>query len=178
MLQSLYKKYFVSADVTFFESVPYFLHRFWYCICVCSSFTVCGFVASLGFSLVPPEDISETNASTPVRAPVKDFRIIYDHRQKVLTSESVPVNPSTLDGPLIQPSTPPSDLDILIALQKGKRSFTDYPISNFIFYDHLSPQFRQLALSLSSESIPKPCEETLLLHVGRAMNEKMNALVS
>jgi len=114
-----------------------------------------------------------------VRAPVKDFRIVYTHRQKVPASELVPVNPSLVDGPPIQPSTPFSDLDVLIVLWKGKRSCTDHLISNFVLYDHLNPQFRQFALSLSSVSIPNFCEEALLVSAWkRAMNEEMGALVS
>ena len=160
------RKYFVSADFMFFEFVLYFSSLV--------SGTASASVplplsvslpapASLDSLLVPPEDTSEPNASTPVQALVKYFRIVYTHRQKVLTSASFPVNPSTVDGSPVQPSAPPTDLEILITLRKGKQSCTDHPISNFVSHNHLNPQFRQFTLSLSSEFIPNSCEEALLV---------------
>jgi len=77
--------------------------------------------ASPDSSPVPPEDTSEPNTSTPERAPVNDFQIVYTHRQKVPASESVPVHLSKVDGPPIQPSASYSDLDIPIVLRKGKQ---------------------------------------------------------
>jgi len=45
---------------------------------------------------------------------------------------------SPVDGPPIQPSAPPFDLDAPIAFRKGKRYCTVHPISNFVSYDHLN----------------------------------------
>jgi len=97
---------------------------------------------------VPPTETTDP----PVSKPVRDFRYVYTHGPKVPTSEPISANPSPVDG-APPPSAFPSDLDILIALLKGKRSCTDYPILNFVSYDHLNPTFRQFVLCLSSEFI-------------------------
>jgi len=134
--------------------------------------------ASTDSSPVPPENTSEPHASTSARESVKDFRIVYTHRQKVSASESVLVNPSPIDGPPTEPSAPPSDLDVLIGLRIGKWSCTDH-ILNFVSYDHLNPQFHQFALFLSSVSILKSCKKDLLVPTWKqAMNEEMDTLVS
>jgi len=77
-------------------------------------------------------------------------------------SEPALVEPSPVDGHPPQPTASSSNLAIPIALRKGKRSYTN-PISKFIFYDHLNSIFHQFALSMSSESIPRSCEEALLV---------------
>jgi len=104
--------------------------------------------ASIDSSIVPLADTSEPPASTPIR----DIRYVYTHRQKISTCEPIPTNPFSVDSPL-QPSTSPFDLDVLIALRKGKRSYTHHPLLNFVSNDHLHPAFRQFTLSLSSKSI-------------------------
>ena len=66
-----------------------------------------------------------------------------------------------------------------LSFEKVNSVNTDHPISNFIFYDHLNPQFRQFVTLLSSASIPKSCEEVLLVSARKqAMNEEMDAIVS
>ena len=72
----------------------------------------------------PPVPLVET-LDPPASKPVRDFRYVYTHRPKNPAFEPVPANPSPVDGPPPQPSASPSDLDILIALRKGKRSYTD-----------------------------------------------------
>ena len=130
--------------------------------------------AFIDSSFVPLVDTSELSASKSVR----DFKYVYTHHQKVSTSEPVPTDPSPVDGPH-QPSTSPSDLDIPIALRKGNRSCTGHPISKFVSYDHLNFTFRQFALSVSSEYIPKACEETLLVLAWKqATDEEIDAFVS
>ena len=60
-------------------------------------------------------------------------------------------------------SPPPqstSDLDLPIAIRKGKRTCTDHPISNFVSFDHLSP-FKVFSLSISSLVVPKSYREAL-----------------
>ncbi|KAA0040884.1 Beta-galactosidase [Cucumis melo var. makuwa] len=46
-------------------------------------------------------------------------------------------------------------LDLPIALRKGTRSCTKHPISNYVSYENLSPQFRAFTASLDSTTIPK-----------------------
>jgi len=70
--------------------------------------------ASDDSSPMPLVDTSKPPASKPVR----DFRYVYTHRQKVPASELALVDPSPTDGPP-QPSASTFDLDSPIALRKG-----------------------------------------------------------
>jgi len=79
---------------------------------------------------VPPAETKDPPASKPVR----DFRYVYTHRPKVPASDPIPAIPSQVDDPTPPPSASPSNLDVPIALRKGKRFCTDHPISNFISY--------------------------------------------
>ena len=131
------QKYLVSADVTFFESVPYFATH----VPVIITETVPPSMFVLLPTLVDTDSLPMPPAETtdpPTSKPVQNFRYIYTHRPKVPASEPVPTNPSPVDGPP-PPSASPSDLDIPITLRKGKRSCTDHLISNFVSYDHLNP---------------------------------------
>jgi len=124
---------------------------------------------------VPSKETKDPHALKSIR----DFRYVYTHRPKVPTSELILAIPSPVDGSTTQPSASPSDLDVPIAFRKGKRSCTDYPISNFISYDNLNPTFRQFALSLSSESILRSYREALLVPAWKqAMDDEMEALTS
>jgi len=76
-------KYLISADVTFFESVPYFSTQ----VPVTISETVPPSLsaslptpASIIASPVPPAETTDPPASKPVR----DFRYVYTHRQRFL----------------------------------------------------------------------------------------------
>jgi len=124
--------------------------------------------------LVPPVETQDPPATMLAR----DFIYVYAHRPKVPASESVSAIFSPVGGPpLPPPSASPSDLNILIVLQKVKWSYTDHPTLNFISYDHLNPTFRQFVLSLSSESIPISYTETLLIPAWKqVMDEEMKAL--
>jgi len=145
-------KYFVSADVTFFESVPYFSPQG----PVTKSESI-----FLSPSVHLPAPVVVYDVSLPVSlkdtttppAPMppweKDFRHVYTHRQRVPPSESVPTASSLVEGPPPQWSVPSSDFDIPIALHKGKWYCTDHPISHFVSDDCFTPSFRQFALSLS-----------------------------
>jgi hypothetical protein len=70
-----------------------------------------------------------------------------------------------------------SDLDLSIAIRKGKRTCTEHPISNYVSFDHLSPSFKAFSLSLSSLVVLKSYREALS-HPGwhKAMEEEMYAL--
>ena len=105
-----------------------------HCLCHCLHLLL------LFFSPMPPAETTDPPASKPVR----DFRYVYTHRTKVPASEPVLANPSPVDGPPSQQSTSPFDLDILIALRKGKWSCIDHPISNFVSYDTLTSLFVSL----------------------------------
>ena len=80
-----------------------------------------------------------------------------------------------MECPPPQLSVPSSDFNVPIALRKGKRSCTDYPISHFISYDRLTLSFRQFALSLSSVSLPRSYEEAILISAWKqAMDEEID----
>ena len=51
------------------------------------------------------------------------------------------------------------DLDVPIAVRKGIRSCTQHPMSNFVFYDHLSSSMRALVTNLSGVKIPNTIQE-------------------
>jgi hypothetical protein len=70
------------------------------------------------------------------------------------------------------------DLDLPIAIRKGKRTYTDHPISNFVSFDHLSPSFKAFSLLVSSILVPKSYKEAFS-HPGwcKAMEEEMRALL-
>jgi len=97
--------------------------------------------STISWSVSPAE-----TADLPASKPVRDFRYVYTHHSKVPVSEPILANPSLVDGPPPLQSASPSDLDIPSALRKGKRSYTDHLILNFVSYDHLNPTFRQFAL--------------------------------
>jgi len=134
------KKYLVPVDVMFFESILYFSPQVPVTITetVPPSLSVplSTHVSTISLPVLPVE-----TPNPPVSKPVQDSRYVYTHRPKVPASEPVPTKPSLVDGPPSPPSASSSDLDIHIALRKGKQSCTDYPISNFIFNDHLNPTF-------------------------------------
>ena len=56
-----------------------------------------------------------------------------------------------------------ADLDVPIALRRGKRSSTAHLIFNFVSYDKLHSSFHQFVLSISSKSILKDYKEAILL---------------
>ncbi|XP_020258205.1 uncharacterized protein LOC109834580 [Asparagus officinalis] len=110
---------------------------------------------------------SSAPTTIPLPAPVAPAPkplLTYSCRPKVHAPESATAEASS---PAVDPShvetSIPSDLDIPIALRKGKRSCPKYPISLFVSYDRLNPSFRQFALSLSTVSIPRSYEKAMLV---------------
>uniref|UniRef100_A0A2N9HCS0 Integrase catalytic domain-containing protein n=1 Tax=Fagus sylvatica TaxID=28930 RepID=A0A2N9HCS0_FAGSY len=140
------RKHFVSADVTFFEDIPYYSPKGRQL-----QESMFMFVGEIRMSpLVPPPPPVEFSLPLPPSAS---------------TSEDSPPPQST------------SDLDLPIAIRKGKRTCTEHPISNCVSFDHLSPSFKAFSLSLSSLVVPKFYREALS-HPGwrKAMEEEMHAL--
>uniref|UniRef100_A0A2N9H2N5 Uncharacterized protein n=1 Tax=Fagus sylvatica TaxID=28930 RepID=A0A2N9H2N5_FAGSY len=90
---------------------------------------------------------------------------------------SLPLPPSASTSEDSPPPQSTSDLDLPIAIRKGKHTCTEHPISNCVFFDHLSPSFKAFSLSLSSLVVPKSYREALS-HPGwcKAMEEEMHAL--
>ena len=126
-----------------------------------------------------PMSLEGTTEPHAPKSPRKNFRHVYTHQPKISTSESVLVDSSPMKGLYPQPSAPLSDLDVSIALHKGKWSCIVHSISQFVSYDHLNLSFRQFVMSLSSISIDKSYEEAILVATWKqTMDEEINALVS
>lgn len=140
-------RYLVSADVTFFETHPFFPESRVY------------------NDKGEDDDIlvyhvtTTVNSSAPTRPPITQ---VYSRCED---SRPPPVPPS------IDPN-----LDLPITFRKGIRQCT-YPISSFASYEHLSPSFRCFIGSLDSVSVPKNLSEALAHSGWpTAMEEEMMAL--
>uniref|UniRef100_A0A2N9FUB4 Integrase catalytic domain-containing protein n=1 Tax=Fagus sylvatica TaxID=28930 RepID=A0A2N9FUB4_FAGSY len=159
------QKHFVSADVTFFEDVPYYSPQ----------------GGQLQESILSSPVIPTPIPFAPQAPPISQVYVRRRHQDAPLVPphvESPPLPPSSAstsaDPPLPQST---SDLDLPIALRKSKRTCTDHPISNFVSFDHLSSSFKAFSLSVSSIVVPKSYREALS-HPGwrKAMEEEMHAL--
>jgi len=135
--------------------------------------------------VIPLPESPTPSDSTLSQAPPKPPIVhVYNRRQRP-TSDPEPIPSSSTDlrtdDPLASNNPPPSDtqdpdLDVPIALRKGKRSCT-YPISSVVSYDKLSSRSRSLISTLDSISVPKTVGEALA-HSGwrDAMIDEINAL--
>ena len=136
-------RYFLSANVTFFEDSPFF-----------SSFEYFPISEVLSLNYIsPPSDA----LSRPLQ--------VYHRRQHAvappLTSAEVPDDSSPV--PPISPTLALSSTDHLpIALRKGNRSTRNpHPIYNFLSYHRLSSSYSAFVSTLSSVSLPKITSEAL-----------------
>uniref|UniRef100_A0A2N9EN83 Integrase catalytic domain-containing protein n=1 Tax=Fagus sylvatica TaxID=28930 RepID=A0A2N9EN83_FAGSY len=170
------RKHFVSADVTFFEDIPYYSPQ--------------GrqLQESMLSAPVIPTHVPIAPPTSPISIvpPVPPISQVYVHRRNQDVPLVPPLPPVEFSLPL-PPSASPSadspppqstsDLDLPIAIRKGKRTCTEHPISNCVSFDHLSPSFKAFSLSLSSLVVPKSYREALS-HPGwrKAMEEEMHAL--
>uniref|UniRef100_A0A2N9F6X6 Integrase catalytic domain-containing protein n=1 Tax=Fagus sylvatica TaxID=28930 RepID=A0A2N9F6X6_FAGSY len=143
------QKYFVSADVTFFEDVPYYSPQ----------------GGQLQESILSSPVIPTPIPFAPQAPPISQVYVRRRHHGVPLVPplvESPPLLPSSAststDLPLPQST---SDLDLPIALRKSKRTCTEHPISNFVSFDHLSSSFKAFSLSVSSIVVPKSYREAL-----------------
>ena len=155
------RQYVTSADVTFHEDVPYFTS------------TPSG--ADLSSPFLP------TSVST---TPVTDIPLTVPSPLPEVSppSASLPSDPSfesespssplsPIPAPLSPPPSPPppvSDLDLPIALRKGTRQCTQYPIAHHVSPARLSPSYQSLALAVLTESIPKSYIEALQVPAWKA----------
>ena len=158
------RKHFVSADVTFFENIPYYSLE----------------GTQLTPLLAPPclPEIAQLPADhglseTATRPSITQ---VYVRRSSAAATPVAPPDTASVPTPSPQASSDPT-LDLPIAHRKGIRSCTSHPISQFVSYDHLSPSFRAFSVSLSSVTVPKSYQEALS-HPGwrSAMEEEMRAL--
>uniref|UniRef100_A0A2N9F645 Integrase catalytic domain-containing protein n=1 Tax=Fagus sylvatica TaxID=28930 RepID=A0A2N9F645_FAGSY len=140
------RKHFVSAEVTFFEDISYYSPK--------------------------GRQLQESMLSAPV-IPTHDVPLVPPPPPVEFSLPFPPSTSTSEDSPLPQST---SDLDLLIAIRKGKRTCTEYPISNCVSFDYLSSSFKTFSLSLSS-LVPKSYRKALS-HPGwrKAMEEEMHAL--
>ncbi|RVX18159.1 Retrovirus-related Pol polyprotein from transposon TNT 1-94 [Vitis vinifera] len=154
-------RYFISADVTFFEDSPFFSTTF----------------ESLLVSEVLPLPIVSPTDVVPPR-PLQ----VYHRRPRVAAplpfakapADSLPT-PSASPAPAL-----PSPDDLPIAIRKGTRSTRNHhPICNFLSYHRLSSPYSAFVSAISSVSLPKSTHEALS-HPGwrQAMVDEVVALHS
>ncbi|KAJ9672576.1 hypothetical protein PVL29_025979 [Vitis rotundifolia] len=154
-------RYFISADVTFFEDSPFFSTT----------------SESLPISEVLPIPI----VSPPDAMPPRPLQV-YHRRPRVVAplpfaeapADSLPI-PSASPAPTL-----PSPNDLPIAVRKGIRSTRNpHPIYNFLSYHRLSSPYSAFVSAISSVSLPKSTHEALS-HPGwrQAMVDEMAALHS
>ncbi|KAJ9683393.1 hypothetical protein PVL29_019116 [Vitis rotundifolia] len=154
-------RYFISADVTFFEDSPFFSTT----------------SESLPISEVLPIPI----VSPPDAMPPRPLQV-YHRRPRVVAplpfaeapADSLPI-PSASLAPAL-----PSPNDLPIAVRKGIRSTRNpHPIYNFLSYHRLSSPYSAFVSAISSVSLPKSTHEALS-HPGwrQAMVDEMAALHS
>ena len=136
-------RYFLSADVTFFEDSPFFLS---------SEYLPISEVLPLLY-ISPPSDV----LSRPLQ--------VYHRRHRAvappLSSAEVPD-----DSPPVPPISPTSTLSstnhLPITLWKGNRSTRNpHPIYNFLSHHRLSSSYSAFVSTLSSVSLPKSTSEAL-----------------
>ena len=136
-------RYFIFADVTFFENSSMFL----------ITHPPSSDVISLPL-LYPVLDTSPVPTATPPRP----FQV-YTRRPRTDTgppADSSPMAPSSTTPVLSSPA------DLPIAIRKGTRSSCNpHPIYNFLTYHHLSSPYSAFVSTLSSVSIPKTVHEAL-----------------
>ncbi|KAJ9542741.1 LOW QUALITY PROTEIN: hypothetical protein OSB04_029247 [Centaurea solstitialis] len=118
----------------------------------------------------PPADSRPPDPPADSRPPVVQ---VY-HRRQRSPSDPQPVSSMSADPPVTDQSN--ADLDLPIALRKGKRSCT-YPIASVVSYDKLCRSSRSLVSTLDSVPIPTTVSEALA-HSGwrDAMIDELNAL--
>lgn len=154
-------RYFISADVTFFEDSPFF--------------------STTSESLPVSEVLPIPIVSPPDAMPPRPLQV-YHRRPRVVAplpfaeapADSLPI-PSASPTPAL-----PSPNDLPIAVRKGTRSTRNpHPIYNFLSYHRLSSPYSAFVSAISSVSLPKSTHEALS-HPGwrQAMVDEMAALHS
>lgn len=85
--------------------------------------------------------------------------------------------PTTSIPKLASPGLAETDLDILIAIRKGVRTYTSHLIAKFFSYHRLSKTYKAFTSSLSHVNIPRNIQEALGNHHWKqAVMEEMLAL--
>ena len=159
------RQYVTSADVTFHEDVPYFPST------------------QSGGDLSSPSLLPSVSATTvtdlPMTPPPSVVTIslpeasppsasLQPDPSSELQPPSSPLSPALATSPPPSPPPPVSDLDLPIALRKGTRQCTQYPIAHHVSPARLSPSYQSFALAVLTESIPKSYIEALQVPAWKA----------
>ncbi|RVW91983.1 Retrovirus-related Pol polyprotein from transposon TNT 1-94 [Vitis vinifera] len=154
-------RYFISADVTFFEDSPFF---------------------STSSESLPVSEVLPIPIVFPPDAMPPQPLQVYHRRPRVVAPLPFPEAPAdSLPIPSASPAPAlPSPNDLPIAVRKGTRSTRNpHPIYNFLSYHRLSSPYSAFVSAISSVSLPKSTHEALS-HPGwrQAMVDEMAALHS
>ncbi|RVX10877.1 Retrovirus-related Pol polyprotein from transposon TNT 1-94 [Vitis vinifera] len=153
-------RYFLSADVTFFEDSLFFSTS--------KSFPVS---EVLPFPII---SLPDAVPSRPFQVYHRCYRVTVPPSLAEVPADSLPI-PSASPAPTL-----PLSADLPIALRKGNRSTRNpHPIFNFLSYHRLSSPYFAFISAISSVSFPKSTPEALS-HPGwrQAMVDEMTALHS
>lgn len=178
LLQSRFSSprcYFVSVDVTFFESTSFFSSQgenlFSDLISCCEgehSFPS----PTLPMPMSPPV-VTSPVSSTPPNPPLQVYHRSQDSR--VISYGPVPTA-SRSEDPVLPPSSLRTD-DLPITLRRSTRTCTQHPIAHFLSYNRLSPCLQSFACSLSFISVPSSYKQALSSSSWKqAIDKKMSAL--
>ncbi|RVX12830.1 hypothetical protein CK203_009792 [Vitis vinifera] len=141
-------RYFLSADVTFFEDSPFF-----------STFKSLSVSEVLPLPIISPPDAVP---SRPLQVYHRRHRVVVPPSLAEVPADSLPI-PSASPTPALPPSA-----DLSIALQKGN-PFTrnPHPIYNFLSYHRLSSPYSAFVSAISFVSLPKSTPEAHLRQPSR-----------
>ena len=135
------RRYFLSADVTFFEDSSFFSSS--------QSLPTSG-VLPIPMLSMP---ISDAQPSRPLQ--------VYHRRPRAVVPAEVSADSLPLPSASPAPALPSAD-DLPIALRKGHRSTSNpHPIYNFLSYHRLSSPYSAFVSTISDVSIPKHLNEAL-----------------
>ncbi|GJT41874.1 retrovirus-related pol polyprotein from transposon TNT 1-94 [Tanacetum coccineum] len=178
-------RYLVSRDVTFHEDLPYFPVTTYRHqeenddLLVYVSPTPVETTKQCAELDASPLKLTDAPIDAPNGAPNDAPNDVSNDVPISAPSEAYGESDAPSDAPNGSDSPPPSpapELDLPIALRKGKCTCR-YPVSAFISYDRLSTSFRAFAANLDSILVPKTVGEALAHSGWRAsMIEEMNAL--
>ena len=103
----------------------------------------------------------------------KNNQVNLEHGQS-----SAPSSQNLGNLPMDSTPLPLSDLDIPIAIRKGVRNCTKYPIAKYLSYQRLSEKYRASTSNISHLFIPRTIQEALGHSEWRLVDqEEMNALL-
>jgi hypothetical protein len=167
-------RYFVSADVAFFESTPFFSSPD-QCLSpnLISSHEGEGYFSSptLPIALLSPPP--QVPLASPANPPLQVYQQSQDRR---VVSYRPDTTFSLSEVPAPSSSIPETD-DLPIALRRGKRTCTQHPVVHFLSYNRVSSYLHSFACILSSISIPSSYKQALSSFGWKhAMEEEMSAL--